>query len=807
MIKNFFTIAWRNILRNKLHSLINITGLSIGVSACLVIYLIVTFELSFNKGFEGYDRIYRVHSSFKGVFSGLNRGVPTAVGPAIKEQFKGVESVTSFHVYSSNVIIPSSKEKKDIDRQEGIAIVEPSYFDVFDSYEWVAGSAKSLEKPFQTVLTESRAKKYFGTADPNEVLGKEIIYRDSLNTTVAGIVKDLPFNADLDFHDFISFSTIENSWVKKRILLNDWTSVNSGSQLFVKLEKTATLESIKAQIPILSKEYKERSQWDVDNEFNFQPLSDLHYNAETGIFDHSRSPAHLPTLSSLILVAVLLLIIGSINFVNLETAQAIRRAKEVGVRKVLGSTQLKLIVQFLSESFIITFAAVLLALPIAELALNFFAEFVPAGVELKILNVIPILLAIGIIVGLLAGSYPAFALSSFLPAKVLKSNVYVGSRSSSSSFLRKSLIVFQFTFAQALIIATLIVGWQINFMLNKDLGFKKDAVVYLNAPGHEKQSKTLVLKNEIEKIPGVSKISMSEAPPSYNGWSSSTIKFNAKEEIKLSAFRKFGDPNYIDFYGIEILAGKNLSPSDTVKELLINETLMKSLGFTNPQDAVGQQIELNKKMLPIIGVVKDFHIQSLHVKVEPVMIADNSENFDCFNIKMATTDGDQMKATIAEIEKAWKKIYPDAIFEYEFLDDTIKNFYESEQRISKLVSTATILAIFISCLGLFGLASYTAVQRTKEIGIRKVMGASSQSIVMLLSRDFILLVLLAFVLAAPVAWYAGNMWLEGYAYQVEIQVWLFAVTALCAVVIAYITVGYQTLKAANSNPVSSLRNE
>jgi ABC-type antimicrobial peptide transport system permease subunit len=374
--------------------------------------------------------------------------------------------------------------------------------------------------------------------------------------------------------------------------------------------------------------------------------------------------------------------------------------------------------------------------------------------------------------------------------------------------MRKSLIVFQFTFAQVLIIATLIVGWQVNYLLTKDLGFKKDAIVYFDTPWFEKHEKVAVLKNELEKISGVSKLSLSDAPPSYNGWSSSTVTYKATDgEKNVNVFRKFGDPNYLDFYGIEIIKGKNLSPSDTVKEILINETLMKQLGFATADDAIGQEVEYSDKIVPIIGVVKDFHIQSLHNKVEPVMIGDESEGFTCFNIQLASKNGEQAKAILTSVEEAWKKVYPDEKIEYQFLDETIKNFYQTEQRTSKLVRTATGMAIFISCLGLFGLASYTAVQRTKEIGIRKVLGATAQSIVLLLSKDFVLLVLLAFLLAAPLAWFAGKQWLETYPYQVELKVWLFVVTAAVAIVIALLTVGYQTLKAANSNPVNSLRRE
>ena len=809
MFKNFLTIAWRSLLRNKLHSFINITGLAIGVSACMVIYLIVDFELSFNKKHEGYDRIYRVHSSFQGVFSGLNRGAPTATGPTIRDEFKGVEAVTSFQIFGGNVEIPSGNEKKNLEQQSKIILADPAFFSVFKSFEWIAGSPESLTEPFQVVLTQSRAKTYFGTADPSVVIGKEIIYRDSLSTTVAGMVRDLPFNTDLDMTDFISHSTIEKSWLKKNVQLNDWQSVNSSSQLFVLLNETSDVTAFTNQFSILRQRYKEKSTWDVENTFTAQPLSDLHYNNETGIFDYSRSAAHLPTLSILIVVAALLLIIGAINFINLETAHAVRRAKEVGVRKTLGSSRVALISQFLYQSFIITVIAIIIALPLTELALNAFSDFVPVGVTLSLKQVAPFLIGIVVAIGLLAGMYPAFIMSSFLPALALKNQVHATSGTSRSAFLRKSLIVFQFAIAQVLIIFTLAVGWQISYMLNKDIGFKKDAVVYVYTPWHEKTSKIGVFKNELSQISDIKDIALSEAPPSENGWSSSTVEYKPSQGdlVKVNAFRKFGDPTYLEFYGIKLLGGRNLRPTDSLREFVINETLMTQLGFSKPEEAIGQFVNYNKRDYPIVGIVADFHIQSLHTKVEPVIIG-NDVDFSCFNIRLSTANGsDDFKAGLAKIEAAWKKVYPDEKFEHHFLDETLKNFYESEQRTAKLIKTAMFMAIFISCLGLFGLASFTTTQRMKEISIRKVLGSSVSGIVVMLSKDFIFLILIAFVLASPIGWFAVNRWLQDFAYHMDINAWLFVLTAVAGVIIAFITVGYQTLRAANSNPVNSLRNE
>ncbi len=809
MFKNFLTIAWRSLLRNKLHSFINITGLAIGVSACLVIYLIVNFELSFNKEHEGYDRIYRVHSSFQGVFSGLNRGAPTAVGQTIKDEFKGIEGVTSFQVFNSKVEIPTGHEKTSLDQQKKIILASPSFFSVFKSFEWVSGSPESLTEPFNVVLTESRAKTYFGTDDPLKVIGREIIYRDSLSTTVAGIVKDLAFNTDVDMTDFISYSTIEKSWLSKNIRLNDWQSVNSSSQVFVLLDETSTVTQLVAQFEILRKRYKEKSTWDVENTFNAQPFSDLHYNNETGIFDYSRSPAHLPTLSIMMVVAALLLIIGAINFINLETAQAVRRAKEVGIRKTLGSSRIALIAQFLYQSFIITLIAIILALPLTELALKAFADFVPTGVTLSLMLVAPFLICVIVGIGLLAGLYPAFILSSFLPALALKNQAHATSGTSRSAYLRKSLIVFQFAVAQLLIIGALAVGWQINYMLNKDIGFTKDAVVYFYTPRQEKVSKIGVLKNELSQISEITDLSLSDAPPSENGWSSSTVEYKREhgEAVTVNAFRKFGDPQYLEFYNLKIIAGRNLRPTDSLREFIINKTLLTQLGFEKPEEAIGQILKYSDRDYPIVGVVEDFHIQSLHKKVEPVIIA-NDVDFNCFNIHLSTAnDSEDFKAGIAKIEAAWKKVYPNEKIEHNFLDETLRNFYESEQRTAKIVKTAMFMAIFISCLGLFGLASFTTTQRMKEISIRKVLGSSVSGIVIILSKDFIFLILIAFIIASPIAWFAVNRWLEGFAYHMDLNAWLFVITVIAGVFIAFLTVGYQTFRAANSNPVDSLRNE
>lgn len=807
MLQHHIKIALRNLWKNRFHSFINISGLAVGISACLVIYLIVSFELSFNQEVPDADRIYRIHSKFSGTFTGLNRGAPTAVAPHIKENFKGVDQVALFFVFGSTVELPDHQNKK-LERQSTVALAGPDYFEVFRFYSWAAGSVHALDKPFHVVLTETQAEKYFGSMPFDQMLGKSVVYRDSIETTVAGIVRVTNKRTDLEFTDFISKATISASGLQGNYELDDWTSTNSSTQIFVKASPGTTHQQLLDQRPMLSKIYNEKNTW-AQNDFNFQPFNTLHFDTETGIFDFSRSPAHRPTLVTLGLVAVLLLVIGAINFINLETAQAVRRSREVGVRKVMGSSRIRLIFQFMGESLIITLAALIIALPLAEVGLIYFQEFVPPGVSLDIPSIWPFLIGIVVTIGLLASAYPAFILSSFVPALALKNQAHINSPQSRTAFLRKTLIVFQFAFAQVLIIGMLMVGWQIKFMLEKDLGFDEQAVIYFSTPWRENPNKISVLYEQLKTMPEIAEISVSDDPPSAHGWTSSTVEFiTPGKPIQVNAYQKNGDTSYLGFYRMKLLAGRNLQASDTVREFLINETLMKQLGIATPEEAIGQQLKYGDFRYPIAGVVADFHFQSLHKTIEPVTMACEA-GFNCFNIRFSDNqrNGESLAAALSKVEKAWKTLYPDDPFEHEFLDETIRSFYKTEQRTAKLARTAVALAIFISCLGLFGLASFTSVQRTKEIGVRKILGATAKQIVLLLSRDFLVLVVIAFVVALPIGYWAVGQWLKTFSYQTPMNPWLFVASMLMAVITAFATVSYHTWRAANSNPAESLRTE
>jgi ABC-type antimicrobial peptide transport system permease subunit len=814
MLKTSFRLALRNLAKSPVSTLIKLFGLAVGVSGCLIIFLIARYELSFDKFQPDRDRVYRIYCKFSGLWEGSNRGVPLALPAKVRSEFTGLEAVSFFFTYSAKVtVIDSTGARRKFEEQSPLAIAGPDYFEVFGFYQWIAGDPKALAAPFTVALTETKALNYFGTTRPDKVIGKPIIYRDSLEVTVVGIIKDIKEQTDFQFTDFISFATVQSSWLKQSYSdMNDWGSVSSGWQCFVKLSEGTPISKIEDQMPILMKarQAQQKEEQDTKTEFKLQPLSDLHYNTDLFIFDSSPSAVSLGTLKTLGVIAILLLVIAAINFINLETAQAVRRSKEVGLRKVMGGSRLGLVWHFLTESFLIASLAVFLAIPMCYACFTLFGEFMPKGLSFRLADPFMwgFLALTALVVGGLAGIYPAFVLSSYEPAVALKNQMVSGGQSR-SAFLRKILTVMQFSFSQVLIVGTLIVGMQISFMISKDLGFTSNSIVYFSAPWWDKTSKVEQLRNELSNIPEIVAISRNSRMPASSGWSSTTVTYNnGKEDKKNTVHVKSGDTSYISVFRMKLLAGRNVQPSDSARELLINETFCKKLGF-EPRDALNIQLKASgDKMWTVVGVLADFHFQSLHNKIEPMYFKfEPSGRTMALQLALTGNELKNVEQALVKINGAIKKVYPDEKIECQFFDDSIEKLYQSEKRIAKLTNIATGLAIFISCLGLFGLASYTAVQRTKEIGIRKVLGATVNNIVTLLSREFLVLVTIAFVIAVPVAWFTADKWLGDFAFRVEIGVGVFALAGFLSVLIAFVTVGSQALKAAVADPAESLRYE
>ncbi|MEO8416296.1 MAG: FtsX-like permease family protein [Ginsengibacter sp.] len=812
MIKNYFTIAFRTLWKNKVFTAINILGLAIGISASLVIYLLVNYHFTFDKFEKDNDRIYRVVSNF--VFSGevyRNSGVTSPMGPAVKKDLTGLEAVVPFRTYEGDtkVSVPvAGKEPVILKHQKNIIYVNRDFLDLI-GYQWIAGSAKtSLLQPYQTVLTETTARLYFPTLSPQDIIGKQLYFDDTVRTMVTGVVKDIQENTDFTFTTFISRATLENTGMKP----GDWTewdNTNSASQLLLKLAPKTDPKKIETGLYNLYEKYHTPNPEDNSKAtYKLQPLRDLHFNADYGAYDLPL--ANKPTLYSLLAVAIFLLLLGCINFINLTTAQASQRAKEIGIRKTLGSSKKQLIIQFLSETFMVTCIATILSVFLTPLILKAFSGFIPVGLHFSLPAHPGILFFLGaliIIVTVLSGFYPAMMLSGYKPVLVLKNQAYTNTGKTRNAWMRKSLTISQFVIAQVFIMATILVSKQITYSLNKNMGFTKDAIIHLSMNYYDTvKSHKYVFMNKLKDIPGIAMLSLSNSPPSSNSTWSNTIKYtDGKKEVTSDVQMKIADTNYIKLYHIKLLAGANIRQSDTSNQYLINETYAHILGFRQLSEAMGK----NLNGIPIVGVIADFNQRSLHEPVKPLIIANGVERARTINIALMpqNADGTSWKSTISKIEKIWKDMFPQDEFNYTFFDQDIAKYYDDEQHISSLLMWSTGLAILISCLGLLGLVIYTTAQRTKEIGVRKVLGASVAQIVTMISKEFMLLIFLAFVIAAPLAWLGMNKWLQNFAYRTNISWWIFVLGVMVMILIALVTLGFQTIKTATANPVKSLRTE
>lgn len=813
MFKNYIATAWRNISRHKTFAAINVIGLSLGISACLIIFLIARFELSFDNYHPGKERIFRIVSDFyTSNFGESHTGsISTPAQFAIRNEVPGFESAALFYNYEATATIQDKEKVKKFARppfgegqKSDIVVAEPQYFNIFH-YEWLAGNAHVLNDPYTVVLTESKARQYFGEHKPADFLNRTIIYNDTLTVRVAGIVKDAGKNTDLFFRDFISYATI-----KKDLASASWDDGYTNEQMFVKLANNVTPAQINALLVDLRNRHCKPGK-DIKTTYVLQPLSTLHFDARYG--DGYTRKVHLPTMYGLMAIALFILVIAVINFITLSTAQSIDRAKETGIRKICGSSASGLIVRFLAETSLLTILALVLSLAGIYPLLAIFKSFMPEGVSFSFFNLSTwlFLFVIGLFTTLLAGVYPAKVLSSSKPAISLKgAGMQKWNR---RGYFIKGLIIFQFTVSLVFIIGTLITGSQIRYMLHKDLGFNKDAIITIRTNFEYTADKKEVLAEKIRQLTDVDAVSVSEGTPLAKLHFFNPLTYKGKEEKGVATILEWGDEHFTSLYGIKILAGRNIKPSDSIREFLVSESCAKALGFAKPEDAVGKIVEtiippgIVKR--PIVGVMADYHSQSLHEQLMPVFLTTSREFTRLINIKLKTS-GKQLshfKATMAKIEKCWKQVYPQEPFDYTFFDDTIAKFYEKEQQTAKLINIAMMLSICISCLGLFGLATLTIRQRVKEIGIRKVLGAGVAQIVYTLSKDTIKLVLIAIVVASPIAWYGVNQWLNGFAYRITLNWGVFVLAGAIAVLIAFCTVSYQSIKASLRNPVDALRRE
>jgi putative ABC transport system permease protein len=814
MLKNFFKTAWRSLLRNKVVTTINVLGLALGITVCLIIFLLVKYELSYDRFHPDGDRIYRfVGASLDPKEEKGDRGfVPVPLPDDARREISGFETVAGFDNMYADVIVPQPGKENLFfyaprpDEPSNIIIAEPEYFSIFH-YRWLAGNpATALNVPFRVVLSEKEAIRYFGPGDPDHWLGRPLIYSDSLHVTVSGIVQDWKENSDFAFRDFISYATIGESFLKEDYP-RYWPMWSGGVEGIVKLAPGVTQAQVERQFPAFLARHSAEGR--SNERLALQPLTNIHFNERyRDIFSRK---VNLASLYGLAGIALFILVIAAINFINLSTAQSIRRAREIGVRKVLGSRRSAIILQFLSEALLLVLVAAVLSLLIAGPLLFALQSLLPRGVHLQVFtwSTLLFLLLIVAVTCLLAGFYPARVLSAYQPALSLKGRGTL--QLNSKSFLRRSLIVFQFTVSLIFIIGTLIIGRQIHYVLNTDLGFDKDAIITLRTGREKPFSKRALLAQKIREIPGVRIVARHMQPPMGNSHSGTFIEYQGATDVKISASFDFCDTDYVPLFGLHIIAGRNLFPADTIREYLVNETCAKQLGFLHPADALGKLVisGVNDAEGQVVGIIKDFHSRSMHEPITPFFISTNEPWEFTISAKLATSGRSvgHLKETLAQLEKTWTEVYPYEKFDYVFFDETIARLYDTEEKEAKIMNIAMGVAIFISCMGLFGLATFVAEQRTKEIGIRKVLGATVTDIVAMLSKDFVRLVLMSILIASPIAWYFMHRWLQDFAYRIPISWWIYAIAGGCAIGVALLTVSYQAIRAATANPVESLKVE
>lgn len=812
MVKNNLKLLIRSAARHKANTVINIAGLAISTAACLLLFTVVRYELSYDKFQKDYKNIYRVVRQEKDA-DGIDygSGIPFPARDALRTDFPQVTTGTLFASFGSQVTVPEANDQGDSPgkkfiEETGFFFCDPQFFQVF-KYTWLAGSPAVLDEPYVTVLTKKMAARYFG--DWRNAVGKLLkinyaLLRVNYTATVkvAGILEDIPGNSDFPFKIVTSFQTLKAT-AGPRSFPDRWGGVTSNFQLFMLLPEDIAPDKMNAQLVGFSKK-RYPDNHDLST-FNYlQPLRELHFDNRYDNFgDHITSKSTIWTLS---LIGIFIIVMACINFINLSTAQAVRRSKEIGIRKVLGSDRLQLFGQVMGETATIVAAAIILAMVIAGLGLPFIKYIAPVTEALSLFNLQTILFLCGImvLVTLLSGFYPALVLSRFRPVSALKNKITSATVGGIS--LRRGLVVTQFTISQVLIAGTIVAISQMNYVRNADLGFNKEAVYLINVNADSiVHAQSEVFKQNMLQMPGVQSVSFSSEAPSSDNASSTNFSFDHRPDENFDLFRKYADEDYFITYGLQLTAGRIYSKSDTVKEVVVNETLVRRLGIKNLADIIGKDIRMGgAPWKTIVGVVKDFNANSLRDEIRPMIIAQRKDRYAVFGIKLRSSD---IAKTQAAIETVWNDHFPAYAYTGSYMEDNIANFYRQEEQLSLLYKIFAAIAIFISCLGLYGLVSFMAVQRTKETGIRKVLGASVKDIVFLFSKEFTLLVMAGFLIAIPVSYYLMNNWLQDFAFRIKISAGMFLIVISMSVIIAWLTVGYISIKAAVANPVKSLRSE
>ncbi len=769
-------------------------GLAVGMTSAFLIFIYVSFEKSYDDFHSKADRIYRVVTDVKTPTETIRTGMTTTpIAINVKKDFPEVEDAV--RVTRDEFLVRKDEMKF---QEKKIVLADSTFFNVFD-FKLVAGNKKTaLTEPMSVIMSESLAKKYFNKANP---LGQQLLLTGAaINATVTGVMKDIPENSQIKADILVSMSSFKQIYGFPTSD-SEWTNHNYYTYLLLKPHVDA--KAFEKKLPAFMEFHhgEESKKLQMFETLTLEPLRDVYLKSKRDGF----VSGSINNVNIFSIVAIFILLIACINFINLTTARSAERAKEVGIRKVVGADKYQLAKQFLGESIIICMIAFVLAVLLCQLFMPLFNHLAGKTISTNVFsdysNVL-VLFVLAIVIGFIAGFYPSLVLSSFRPISVLKGRFSTGTKGVA---LRKSLVVFQFTISIVLIVSTIVVYKQLSYMRNRDLGFSKDQEMIINT-NYDKNKDAF--KQSLASIPGIiSSTYSSSVPGSDHSSAYSQVENKAGEMQKTNLNLYFVDFEYIDQYKLKIVAGRAFSkdfPTDSTKAMVINESAARMLGYATPQEAIGRKFDQWGRQGVIIGVLKNFNYKSLQQDIQPLTMRIEPESFGTISIKIATAN---IKQTVKAIEKSWNHVIPNRPFEYNFLDEFFNEQYQAENKFGSLFFNFAILTIFISCLGLLGLASYSTVQRTKEIGVRKVLGASVSSIVGLLSMDFIKLVFIAFLIASPIGWYAMHKWLDDFAYRTNITWWVFVLAGISSLLIVFITISFQAVKAAIENPVKNLRTE
>ena len=787
MFRNYFKIALRNLKKNKSYAVINVMGLALGLTCVLLVFSLVKYHLSFDDFHDNSNRIYRFVNEHQG-------SVPNPLGKFFRNDYTFGEKTARIASFTNQLITIKTAAGND-KFKETVAFAEPEYFQIFN-FPLLTGDKNLLKDPNTAVITQKLALKYFGTEN---VIGKVFLIDNRINVTITGILINFPENTAQKAGLFVSFPTVKdyNDW-----FYNDdtWSGTSDAMQTFTLLRKGVNPAQVEKVLPTYVKKYRHNSK--NVHHYKLQPLADIHFNAQ---YDGQMSKRNIWVLS---LIGLFLIVTACFNFINLASAQAFSRSKEVGVRKVLGGQRGQLFWQFISETGVITVAAAFIAIALSAMLVPYINEAFKLQLPVNLLSDLWLALFVPVLIVLVtffAGSHPAFIMAGFNPVKALKGKI---TRTNTSGFTtRRTLIVSQFVIAQVLIIGMIVILTQMKYAKQSDLGFNKDAIITIPAASGSNLESLKAFKNELKNITGVDGVTACFAPPaSMNSWNTSVKYDKRPEEEVFRISHKAADADYLSVFNLKLIAGRNTLPSDSVRELVVNETFVRKINAKSPEAVIGKSVMLGGDMMQavIVGVVKDFHDQSMHEDINAVGITTYTKNYYALVLKINAAN---MSRTLQSVQDLYTKNYPDHLYEYQFLDEDIASFYETEMSMLLLIEAFSFIAIFIGCLGLYGLVSFMAAQKTKEIGIRKVLGGSLEHILWLFSKEFAGLILISFLIASPIAWVVMNSWLRDFKYQITISPWMFLVSITLIMLIAAVSVGYKSLKTAMANPIKSLRTE